>query len=160
MPSSATSRTALPQGWAKRVRPSRMTGRRNELCSKHRPSILIGGHAPPLLGTSPDTASASRSTTAAPCSKAGARRSTTKPPPTNSPKSPKPARPSLSTNGGTVAPLTFRFSVFQLFSIYPNDLRPRQLPHPPRVPTPRQPRLHRLILCPMSVIWNPVASPQ
>jgi hypothetical protein len=67
MPSSATlrpnSRSArivdgrswirLPQGGAKRVRPSRMTGRSNERSSKHRPSILIGGHAPPLLDPQP-----------------------------------------------------------------------------------------------------------
>jgi hypothetical protein len=75
MPSSATSRPKLrssrivagsswirlPQGGAKRlsrrsaaktgVRPSRITGRRNERSSKHRPSILIGDHPSSLRST-------------------------------------------------------------------------------------------------------------
>ena len=53
MLSPATSLAPLAQEGAKRVRPSRITGRRNERSARQRQSIIIGDHASPLLDPLP-----------------------------------------------------------------------------------------------------------
>ena len=155
MPSPATSRPNLrtarivdgrswivdAQGGAKRVRPSRMKCRCTEQSSTHRPHILIDDHpsslryaatsASPLLGLSPR-----------------AHADGTK---TNRQSPPLPlltAHCSLLTRH-SILPLHHRHhrrsSPFQLLRFSAFQHLPQS---PPRVPTPRQSRLHRLSVAP------------